>query len=71
MFQEISPYQVYSVGAAVVCVAALFWSFILDRNKPPSVGEFIAKLIARGFFLLVIFAVLMGFLYLAFGVFRS
>ena len=70
MFQEVTPYVVYAAGIAVACVAALLWSFILDKNRPPSVGEFIAKLIARALFLVVLFAVLMGFLYLAFGVFR-
>ena len=62
--------MVYTIGAAVAVIAALLWSFLLDKNKPPTVGEFVAKLLARALFLLVIFAVLMGFLYLAFGVFR-
>jgi len=70
MIQEITPYLVYTVGAAFAVVSALLWSFLLDKNKPPSVGEFVAKLIARTLFILVIFSVLMGFLYLAFGIFR-
>ena len=70
MDQEISPYFVYSVGASASVIFAVFWSFVLDKNKPATIGEFIAKLVARALFLIVIFAVLMGFLSLAFGVFR-
>ncbi len=67
---DISPYTVYAVGAAMAVVAGGMWSFVFDKNKPSTAGEFIAKLIARILFFLLIFAVLMGFLYLAFGVFR-
>lgn len=69
MGQEITPYFVYSVGASVAMICAVLWSFVLDKNKPAIIGEFIAKLVARALFLIVIFAVLMGFLSLAFGVF--
>jgi len=68
--QGITPYTVYTAGVSLAIVAALLWSFIFDKNKPPTVKEFIAKLVARAVFLIVLFAVLMGFLYLAFGVFR-
>ncbi len=70
MDQGITPYTVYTAGVSLAIVAALLWSFIFDKNKPPTVKEFIAKLVARAVFLIVLFAVLMGFLYLAFGVFR-
>ena len=65
-----TPEFVYMIGISVAIVLALCWSFILDKQKPPSIKEFIAKLVARALFLIVMFAVLMGFLYLAFGVFR-
>ena len=65
-----SPEVIYIIGISVAIIMALCWSFILDRKKPPSVKEFIIKLVARTLFLIAIFAVLMGFLYLAFGVFR-
>ena len=67
---NITPEIVYMIGISVAIVLALCWSFILDKQKPPSIKEFIAKLVARALFLIVMFAVLMGFLYLAFGVFR-
>lgn len=70
MEQGITPYTIYTVGVLIAVVAALLWSFVLDKKKPPTANEFIAKLIARALFLIILFAVLMGFLYLAFGVFR-
>ena len=70
MDQQISPYYVYAVGALMTTIAGLLWSFVFDKHKPPTVGEFVAKLVARILFLFVLFAVFMGFLYLAFGVFR-
>ncbi|SEA46035.1 hypothetical protein SAMN05660420_02144 [Desulfuromusa kysingii] len=65
-----SLWLIYTIGLCVAVCFALIWSFILDRNKPPRVQEFLAKLVARILFIIVIFAVFMGFLYLAFGVFR-
>ncbi|MDX2479909.1 MAG: hypothetical protein QNK24_06185 [Desulfuromusa sp.] len=64
------PEFVYTVGISVALVMALFWSFVLDKQKPPSAKEFAAKLVARALFFIALFAILMGFLYLAFGVFR-
>jgi len=61
---------IYAIGISVAIIMALCWSFLLDKKKPPSIKEFAAKLVARALFLSVIFAVFMGFLYLAFGVFR-
>lgn len=60
----------YKVGFTVLGVFALFWSFVLDRNRPTSKKEFIAKLIARALFLMFIFTVLVGFCYYAFGLFE-
>ncbi len=70
MFQQIDLYTVYAIGFFVAAAGASLWSFVLDKQKPPEVGEFIAKLLARAVFLLIIFAVLMGFLSLAFGLFH-
>jgi hypothetical protein len=67
---KMTPEIVYTIGISVAIVLALCWSFILDKQKPPSVKEFVAKLVARALFFIAMFAVLMGFLYLAFGVFR-
>jgi len=64
------PEVIYTYGISVSIILALCWSFILDKQKPPSTKEFVAKLVARTLFLITIFAVLMVFLYLAFGVFR-
>lgn len=68
---NLTPEIVYIIGISVAIVLALCWSFILDKQKPPSAKEFVAKLVARSLFLIVIFAVLMGFLSLAFGVFTG
>jgi small-conductance mechanosensitive channel len=65
-----SPEFLYTIGISVAIIMAMCWSFILDKQKPPSIKEFIAKLVARALFIVAMFAVLMGFLYLAFGVFR-
>ncbi len=65
-----SPEYVYTIGIAVAVVLALLWSFVLDKQKPPSVKEFIAKLIARALFFIALFAIFMGFLSLAFDLFR-
>ena len=65
-----NPEFVYIVGISVAVVMALVWSFILDKQKPPSAKEFIAKLIARALFFIALIAIFMGFLSLAFGLFR-
>ena len=63
-----NPNTIYSVGLIITVLFALIWSFLLDKNKPPTVKEFIAKLIARGLFIAFIFFVIVGFYYLALGV---
>lgn len=70
MEQLMSPELIYTVGVSVAVFMALIWSFVLDKQKPPSIKEFIAKLVARTLFFIVLFLIFMGFLYLAFGVFR-
>jgi len=62
---------VYTWGAVVVVLYSLFWSFVLDRNKPPTTREFIVKFIARGLFLMFVFSVLVGFAYYALGLFET
>jgi len=64
----INPNTIYSVGLIITVLFALTWSFLLDKNKPPTVKEFIAKLIARGLFIAFILIVIVGFFYLALGV---
>lgn len=65
-----NPELIYLVGISVAVVLALIWSFVLDKQKPPTVKEFIAKLIARTLFFIALIAIFMGFLSLAFGLFR-
>lgn len=63
--------QVYFYGGLAALILALAWSFILDDRKPPTTSEFLLKLLARFLFLAFMFAVIIGFLYLAIGLFRS
>ncbi len=65
-----NPEHIYIIGISVAVVLALIWSFVLDKQKPPTVREFIAKLIARTLFFIALIAIFMGFLSLAFGLFR-
>jgi hypothetical protein len=60
----------YLFGAVGVVLYALFWSFILDRNRPSTTKEFLLKILARVVFLLFVFSVLVGFSYFALGVFN-
>ena len=62
-----SPELIYEVGIAGAFLMAFVWSFIFDKNKPPTVREFIAKLIARALFIGFIYIVIVGFFYLAVG----
>jgi len=66
----VSPELIYTIGISIAVLMAICWSFFLDTKKPPNVKEFLAKFVARALFLIAIFAFLMGFLYLAFGLFR-
>jgi prolipoprotein diacylglyceryltransferase len=63
--------QVYMYGILVAAAVALTWSYVLDNNKPPTTREFALKLLARFAFLAFMFAVIIGFLYLAIGLFRT
>ena len=63
--------QVYLYGLLAAGIFALAWSFVLDNNKPPTSREFALKLLARFAFLAFMFAVMIGFLYLAIGLFRT
>ncbi|MCK5914675.1 MAG: hypothetical protein KAG92_00935 [Deltaproteobacteria bacterium] len=65
-----SPELIYTVGISVAIIMALVWSFVLDKQKPTTAKEFIAKLVARALFFIALIAIFMGFLYVAFGVFR-
>ena len=63
--------QVYMYGFLAAVSFALIWSFVLDNNKPPTTREFGLKLLARFAFLAFMFGVIIGFLYLAIGLFRT
>lgn len=63
--------QVYIYGILAAGFFALAWSFVLDNKKPPTTREFALKLLARFAFLAFMFAVIIGFLYLAIGLFRT
>ncbi|RLB70286.1 MAG: hypothetical protein DRH07_08930 [Deltaproteobacteria bacterium] len=63
-----NPNTIYLAGISITVLFALIWSFFLDKNRPPTVKEFIAKLIARGVFITFIFIVLVGFVYWVFDV---
>ncbi len=64
-------YSIYTIGISIAVILALIWSFLLDKNKPLTIKEFVAKLLARGILIVVLFVVVMGFLDLAFGLFRE
>jgi len=63
--------EVYMYGLLAAASFALAWSFVLDNNKPPTTEEFALKLLARFAFLAFMFGVMIGFLYLALGLFRT
>lgn len=67
----INLYSTYIIGTLIAAILALIWSFILDKNKPATTKEFIAKLVARGLLIAVLFVVIMGFLNIAFGLFTG
>ena len=67
MLESLDPAIIYKVGFVLVIVLAMIWSFLLDKNKPSKIGEFIAKLFARAVFLAFMLVILVGFLYLALG----
>lgn len=62
-----SPELIYEIGIVGALFMALCWSLIFDKNKPPTVIEFIAKLIARGIFIGFIYFVIVGFVYFVLG----
>lgn len=61
--------SIYQIGVVACVLYALFWSFVLDREKPPGKLEFVGKLVARCLFLVFILSVLVGFAYFALGMF--
>ena len=65
------PLIIYKIGFLVAFFIAALWSFVFDKNKPKTTKEFVAKLIARALLVAVLFAVLMGFCYIAFGMFKT
>ncbi len=67
MEQLLNPFVAYKIGLSVAVVVAVFWSFVLDKQKPATIAEFLGKFAARTLFLIFMFAIVMGFLYLALG----
>ena len=65
------PVVIYKIGFLVAFIMAALWSFVFDKNKPATAKEFVAKLVARALLIAVLFTVLMGFCYLAFGMFKN
>ena len=61
----------YLVGLLAVVLLAFLWSFVWDRDKPPTVKEFVAKLVARALFLALVYAILVSFVYLTIGLFHT
>ena len=57
--------SIYIIGIPVAILIALLWSFVFDKQKPPTVKEFIAKLLARALLLIVMLAFVVGVLSLA------
>lgn len=55
-----SLYGVYGIGLLAAFFLAAIWSF-LDRQKPPTVGEFVLKWLARAFVLFVLIVIIVGF----------
>lgn len=56
---------VYTIGIPTAFIMALIWS-VLDKQKPPTKKEFVAKLVARALLFIVFLAVSVGFLSIAF-----
>lgn len=54
----------YIIGLLGVVLLAVVWSFVLDRHKPPTIKEFVAKFVARALFLALVYAILVSFVYL-------
>jgi len=67
----LNPETIYIIGILIAIISALIWSFILDKNKPLKVGEFVAKFLARGLLIAFLYVVVVGFIYLAFGTFPT
>lgn len=60
-----SLYSAYALGLLVALFLAAIWSF-LDKQKPPTVKEFVAKFFARALVLFVLIMIIVGFFALIF-----
>lgn len=58
---------IYKIVIVVSVGMALIWSFVLDRKKPPTATEFIAKLVVRALFILLLLSVVVGVVTMALG----
>ena len=55
----------YIIGIPIAILMALLWSFVFDKQKPPTTKEFVLKLLARAMLFIVMLAVVIGVLSLA------
>ncbi len=60
-----SLYSAYAIGLLASLFLAAIWSF-LDKQKPPTLKEFVAKYFARALVLFVIIMIIVGFFALIF-----
>ena len=61
-----SLYTVYAIGLLISFLLGSIWSFV-DKKKPPTVKEFLAKLVARALVLFVLIMIIVGFFALVLG----
>jgi putative flippase GtrA len=61
-----SLYSVYAIALLIAIFLGSIWSFV-DRKKPPTLLEFIAKLVARALVLFVLIVIIVGFFALISG----
>ncbi len=62
---EIDIWTVYLVGAVVAFGMAAVWSFLLDKQKPPTIKELVAKFVARALLIAFFISVVIGVVSLA------
>lgn len=67
----VEPMTVYKIGLVCVVLFALLWSLVLDRRKPPTLKEFMAKFLARAVFVAFFFTLLLSFFYLFIDLFQN
>lgn len=61
-----SLYTIYAIGLLISFFLGSIWSFV-DKNKPPTAKEFLAKLVARSCVLFALIVIIVGFFALILG----